>query len=311
MTAAGTVLDPASALYATLDELAREARLAFFAGLPGSGKSLLVHQLVRLAHAAGRGPITLLQWDVARPVFEACAAGRRYPQQDGVTHGIIRLAVGRWARAAVTQWAAAHRDARALLVGETPLVGHRLVELARPARDEAEGLLSAPWTRFVVPVPSRDVRGHLEAERERRLRAPLHEREREDAPPQVLRDLWHQLVGVARQIGLAPPGDARIPYDPRLYGRVYATVLRHRHCQILAVDTVMPTRSLSPYAHAIPVRDLVPDEAAAADAVRATEAAYPEPRMVAALIEGWFAADPTAAAQTHEAPGPLLGSGRS
>ena len=68
-------------------------RVIFFAGLPGTGKSLLVHQLVHLASGAGR-QVHLLQWDVARPVFEASPAGRRYPLADGVTHPVIRRAAG-------------------------------------------------------------------------------------------------------------------------------------------------------------------------------------------------------------------------
>src|SRR5262249_56897857 len=78
-------------------------RMVFFAGLPGTGKSLLVHQLVHLAAAAGRR-VHLLQWDVARPRFEATAAGRRYPLVDGVTHPVIRRAAGRWARQALVAW---------------------------------------------------------------------------------------------------------------------------------------------------------------------------------------------------------------
>ena len=120
-----------SPLFATLAALAREARLVFFAGLPGTGKSLLIRELAHLAHAQGRR-IHLLQWDVARPPFEASEAGRRYPLADGVTHGVIRLAVGRWARAAVAHWHTQHPGDGDLLIGETPFIGHRLIELAAP-----------------------------------------------------------------------------------------------------------------------------------------------------------------------------------
>ncbi len=66
-------------------------RFVFMAGLPGTGKSLLVHQLAHLAAGAGR-TVHLLQWDVARPLFEASPAGGRYPLKDGVTHATIRKA---------------------------------------------------------------------------------------------------------------------------------------------------------------------------------------------------------------------------
>jgi adenylylsulfate kinase-like enzyme len=64
-------------LYAQLQRLARAQRLVCFAGLPGTGKSLLSHQFAHLAHAMGR-TVHMLQWDVARPVFEASPAGQRY-----------------------------------------------------------------------------------------------------------------------------------------------------------------------------------------------------------------------------------------
>ena len=57
--------DPA--LLARVRDLAAR-RMVFLAGLPGTGKSLLVHQIGHLARAGGRA-IHLLQWDVARPAL--------------------------------------------------------------------------------------------------------------------------------------------------------------------------------------------------------------------------------------------------
>src|SRR5215467_10104265 len=122
-------------------------RMVFFAGLPGTGKSLLAHQLVHLASTAGRR-VHLLQWDVARPVFEAIPAGQRYPLVDGVTHPVIRRAVGLWAREALIEWNSRYHEVEHLLVGETPFVGNRFVELARPMDDRAEALLTEPACRF-------------------------------------------------------------------------------------------------------------------------------------------------------------------
>jgi hypothetical protein len=219
----GLIVGRGSPLYEALLGPAREGRLVFVAGLPGTGKSLLIHQLAHLAHALGRR-VHLLQWDVARPVFESSGPGRRYPQDRGVTHGVIRLAVGEWARDAVSRWHERHAGPEHLLVGETPFVGHRLAALARPRQDRAEGLLADPSTCFVIPVPSAEVRRHLEGERERRAERPLHPREQEDAPPAVLRDLWRQLATAARDLGIAfgatAPG-AELPYDPGVYAGVY------------------------------------------------------------------------------------------
>ena len=261
-------------LLAAVEALARDQRLVFFAGLPGTGKSLLIHQLAHFAHARGRR-IHLLQWDVARPVFEASEAGRRYPLEDGVTHGVIRLAVGRWARAALARWHTGHRGAEHLLIGETPFIGHRLVELARPAADEAEPVLTSPTATFVIPVPSRALREHLEAERARRARKPLHPREREDAPPEVLRALWRDLAG------------ADVPYDPAVYQRAYERVLRHRRAEVLPLHARLRTDGVSTYDFRVPVRDLVPTPGEAARAIDEVEASHPDPADVRRAIDGW------------------------
>ena len=270
-------------------------RMVFFAGLPGTGKSLLVHQLAHVAAGAGR-PIHLLQWDVARPVFEACPAGRRYPIADGVTHAVIRKAAGLWARRAVAAWDEGHPDARDLLIGETPFVGGRFVELARAVDDPAEARLRAPSCRFAIPVPSRGVRRHLEAERERRAARPLHPREREDAPPHVLRDLWRDLFQVARLLGIAtaaresPAAADRAPaYDPAAYRAVYETVLAQRNVDVVELDTVLPTAELSVYDFAVAAPDLVPGADEADQFVRLVEERYPHPGVLEAEVSRWWA----------------------
>lgn len=285
------VIHGAPRLYSALRELAETGRLVFVAGLPGTGKSLLIHQLAHLAHGTGRR-VHLLQWDVARPVFEASGPGRRYPQDRGVTHGVIRLAVGRWARRALVRWDREHAGAEHLLIGETPFVGHRLVELARPGDDAAEALLAADGTRFLVPVPSREVRRHLEAERARRAGRPLHDREAEDAPPEVLRDLWRQLVAVAHALGIvaAPPDStAEVAYDPEVYERVYLRVLARRRAWTVPLDTLLPTAAFSVYDFRVPTRDLVPTDDEAARFVETVEATYGgDPETLRREIERWW-----------------------
>ena len=286
----GVIVPEGSPLRHALAALCREARMIFFAGLPGTGKSLLIHQLAHLAHAEGRR-VHLLQWDVARPGFEASEPGLRYPQECGVTHGVIRIAVGRWARTALVRWQAQHPGFEDVLIGETPFVGHRLIALCRPEHDEAEPLLSAASTRFAIPVPSRSLRAHLEAERARRAGAPLHHREQEDAPPEVLRDLWRQLIGVADALGVAGSavraGDDA-PYDPDLYRRVYERLLAHRHVQTLELDAALPAGSMSAYDFKIPTVDVVPTEADAARAVLDVESMYPDPEALRREIDGWY-----------------------
>jgi hypothetical protein len=279
------IVDRDPSLHAALDKLAAGAKLVFVAGLPGTGKSLLIHQLAHLAHARGRR-VHLLQWDVARPPFEAGAAGQRYPQENGVTHGVIRLAVGRWARAAIAGWKPAGND---LLIGETPFIGNRLIELARPSADEAEPVLTAHTTQFVIPVPSVALRGHLETLREQRAVTPMHDREREDAPPAVLRALWRQVVAAARDLGFSSAIEpAEPPYDPATYRRVYAHLLKHRRAEALPMETRLRTERFSGYDFDAPTNDLVPSDDEVTRFIEEVELRYPDPEMVEREIDGWY-----------------------
>ncbi len=279
------VVDADPRLAALLRGLAGR-RMVFFAGLPGTGKSLLAHQLTHVARAAGR-TVHLLQWDVARPRFEASADGRRYPIADGVTHPLVRKAAGLWVRDALVAWSARHREPAHLLVGEAPLVGGRFIELARPLDDPAEPLLTATGCRFVITVPSREVRGFLEAERARRAARPLHPREREDAPPSVLRDLWRELADVSRALGEAGAGPGTA-YAPDVYERTYARILRHRPVEIVPLDVVLPTGRLSVYDFPDPPANLVPEDDEASAFIRAAERGYPDLGSLEREIERWW-----------------------
>src|SRR5262249_28712079 len=123
----------------------------------------------------------------------------------------------------------------------------------------------------------------LESQRERRAANPLHPREREDAPPHVLRALWDSLAAVAGATTAAPT-----PYDPAMYASVYERVLRHRNTEIVSLDVILPTERLSVYDFAIPPRDLVPSVADADRFVREAERRYPDPRLLEREIEHWW-----------------------
>jgi hypothetical protein len=285
----GEIIIPrASPLYAPLARMAGERRAVFFAGLPGAGKSLLVQQLALLAHAAGRR-VHLVQWDVARAAFETPALLARYPETAGVTHAAIRKAVGLWTRSAVLRWHEAYPDPAHLLIGETPLVGNRLVELAQVRRDAAETFLASAATLFAVPVPSAVVRARIEAARERTITAPAHGREAADAPPAVLRALWREIRELGVQLDGAGASDSDAAYDPQAYARVYTHVLRHRLHATLAVDEILPAAG-SVYDLDVADGELVatPEEVAAI--VRRVEANYTAEQL-AQEVARWH--DPT------------------
>ncbi len=245
-----SILPPDSPLHARLLDLIATSDRVFFAGLPGVGKSLLLQQLALMASAAGRAA-TLLQWDVLRQPFET----PRYPLRDGATHPLVIQAAGTWLRQALP------RTRCDMLIGELPLVGGRLMELARPLDDDAEPLLRVPRTQFIVPLPSREVRAVIESRREETIAAPQHASEADDAPPNILRALWRDLQSLAQELGLAqtPENDA---YSPEIYAAVYGHLLRHRHASILPVDVVLQPRD-SVYAHlaGLPQLRAKPDEA--------------------------------------------------
>jgi hypothetical protein len=277
-------------LFRTLRRVVESARIVMFAGLPGVGKSLLIQQLAILANASGRR-INLLQWDVARAAFETDAILAGYPEVDGITHSVIRKAAGLWARDAVLRWHREYRDDSSLLVGETPLVGNRLIELAGPVEDECEALLCDERTRFVIPVPSREVREVIEGARLLSSERPRHERELADAMPNVMRALWLELREVASIMGIvkADQQAESEEYDPNIYGKVYASVLRHRYHEVVRIDKPIDTGNRSVYEVDVPYGELVASEDEAMAFVGEVERRYPDLQMLEQETSAWYA----------------------
>lgn len=227
------------------------------------GKSLVVRQAALIAEGLGR-VVHLLRWDVARLVFDTPRILARYPEVAGVTHPAIRLAVGEWARAAVLRWHDAHGDPAHILIGETPLVGERLMSLVRPRHDRVEPLLAAAATLFLVPVPSPDVRRAVEGSRARDMAAPAHARDAASAAPHLVRWHWDDLARVAGILGV-PRADPPSGYDPELYAAVYQRLLRHRRSLVMPIARVL---SLPASVHEVRAAgDLVPTPAEVAAAM--------------------------------------------
>jgi len=285
---ASVLLHSDSPLYQYLMTLVYEKRCVFFAGLPGTGKSLWVHQLTHLAVAAGRS-VHLLQWDVVRPVFEAHPAAQPYPLVDGVTHGVIRLAIGRWARQALVDWHQQHSAPQAMLIGETPFIGHRLIELARVRDDMAEILLRQASCVFVLPIPTPQVRDYIARERRRRATAPVHEQEREDAPPHVLQALWEELARLAPALGVTPQTtDGRAPYDPEVYQGVYRALLKHRQTDVLWCEALLPTTTFSVYDFASAHHAVTPSAGEVLQYIQEVERDYPDEQALQRDIACWY-----------------------
>jgi len=253
-----------------LASIAHAHRMVFVSGLPGVGKSLFIRELARVAHAMGRN-VHLLQWDVVRPAFESRAILARYPERDGATHPVLRKAVGRWVRQAVIRWQREHGSSSDILIGEVPLIGNRLVELAQVHVDEAEPLLAGPQTLFVTPVPSAPVRAAIERARERTSANPVNPRESADAASNILRELWLDTRRRAVELGAAaPPTEAEPPFDPEAYAAVYRHLLRRRRAITLRMDVELE-QSASVYDLAVEVNDMIPTAVEAAGIITRLE----------------------------------------
>lgn len=280
------IIPQTSDLYHTLNEAAQQRRIVLFAGLPGVGKSLYVQQLSLLAHENGRF-LHSLQWDVSRLAFEVEDILSRYPEVDSITHPVIRKATGLWARQGVRQWHETHPDPRHMLIGEVPLVGNRLVELAQRRDDGVESLLASEQTQFFLPVPSREIRALIEQARARTIARPRHANEAYDAPPHVLQINWRDIYELGQHIGLletVPEGE--IPYDPEVYTAVYAHLLQHRHLTVLPI-TERLGNGRSVYDLNIPTTKLQATPAEALALISEMEANFTQVEIAHAVAQ-WF-----------------------
>jgi hypothetical protein len=73
-----------------------------------------------------------------------------------------------------------------------------------------------------------------------------------------------------------------------VYRRVYETVLRHRNVDVLSLDVILPTDSLSVYDFAVARPDLVPTEPEAEESIREVERRYPDATRFEAEIARWW-----------------------
>ena len=230
------ILPKGSAIHAAFLDASCK-RVVFFAGLSGVGKSLYIQQLAKMAAGKGR-VVHLLQWDLTREAFQTPQIMQKYPEVNGLTHAAIRKAVGLWARKGITKWNEEYPAEEHILIGELPLVGNRLIEVVQSMDDAAEPLLASAATRFIVPVPSVELRNHIVSRRSNSISMPQHKREALDAPPAMVELNWQQVLQMAQSLQLCNvTSDA---YDPEIYSRAYAHLLQKRHFECLQIDVALP-----------------------------------------------------------------------
>ncbi len=230
------ILPTGSAIHKALME-ASNKRIVFFAGLSGVGKSLYIQQLAKISASRGR-VVHLLQWDLTREAFQTPEIMHKYPEINGLTHAVIRKAVGLWARRGIAKWNEEYCAEENILIGELPLVGNRLIEVVQSIDDAIEALLASELTRFIVPVPSVELRQYIVSRRSNSISKPQHERELHDAPPAMVELNWQQILDMSQLLGLCEASSGA--YDPDIYARAYAYLLQNRQFRCLRIDAALP-----------------------------------------------------------------------
>ena len=281
----GLLVSPGTPLYRALSRLERRNKIVVVCGIPGTGKSMVIGQLARMAHRMER-PVHLLQWDVARLAFELPWALELFPEVDGVTHPIIRRACGLWARNAVYEWRRRHDGDDCLLIVEAPLVGGRFIDFALPSKGVIGRTLTAPDTDFAVAVPSVRVRREIERARRRTSAAPGHAAERADAAPGVMSGLWEEVLGVASELGIARGRSPR--YAPQVYWRVFRHVLRHRRVHALKLDELLTTGGRSVHELGFWAKHMRPESSVADDLLQEVHGRIPDHDWLAGQMAQWY-----------------------
>ena len=275
-----------SPIRAQLEHAVSTRRMIFVAGLPGTGKSLMLQQIILLADQAGRRVHTM-QWDAARRPFETPQWLGKYPEVDNLTHPGIRKAVGLWVRDGVKNWHTQNSDPAELLVAELPVVGGRFTELLHQLEDEADALLTSDHAVFFVPIPRAEIRRAIEGFRADTFANPRNEQETKDAPPEIVQNDW---LDIRRVHDLwtgtqSDPATAHV-YDAEIYRYVYDRLMRHRNLQILDIDRTFETKG-SAYERAVPVQELTATPAEIAASYAQLDKQFPGD-SVSAVVARWY-----------------------
>ncbi len=221
---------------------AAHCRILLIVGLPSTGKSLMLQQLIILASEAGR-QVHTMQWDDARSAFETQDWLEVFPEVDNVTHPRIRKAVGLWVRGAVQNWCSVYSTSKDLLIVELPVIGGRFVELLQPHDDAPEAVLKSNDTLALVPVPTNEIRRVIAGFRAATSSEPRNDFEARDAPPHIVESQWAE----ARQLyirwnSIEDVSEVDGQYQETICRSVFERLCRYRHMQILTIDREFPTK---------------------------------------------------------------------
>lgn len=260
--------------------------MVFFTGLPASGKSFLLRELISMAVAAGRR-VQVIRWDAGLAAFETDSILARYPDVADGSHPVIRKAAGLWGRQAVTRWVVENPDPTEMLIGEVPIIGNRYSEFVQVLPDEAEPGLASGTTEFMYPVPTQEVRGKLEAIRRETYADPQHPDEAKDAPPTTMDLAWRLTRAKSIEFGLVAEAEIedRFTYDDTIYRRFFDHLLQHRNARAIEVDRLY---SGGRSAHDLEgrVSELIATAGQVATAIAAVEAVM-NAEEAAREIENW------------------------
>ena len=136
-------------------------------------------------------------------------------------------------------------------------------------------------------MPSPQVRRFIESARDESTRQPRHEREKQDAQPNVLRAMWREIAQVGYNLGLTKLEPAEEPaYDPDLYTAVYRHLLQHRRLQLLPITTVLHPAG-SAYDLTIGGTELSATPEEATQIIDQVERQF-TPESLTAAVENWY-----------------------
>lgn len=259
--------------------------IIILSGLPGVGKSLYIKELYHLAKYTGRD-VDLIQWDQARKSFETPQIFESFPIVDGQVHNAVKLMVGEWLMDVVRSWIEINKEQNNLLLIEAPLVGHRFLELVLKSDDESlENFLSSEKTKVLMPIPSINLRKHIEDMRAAQVK--------EDAKvwfgakPSVVKILWQMTCEIALEMGYDVEIGDDPEYDPEIYSFVFSRVLKHRHFIPIIVDEKFDV-SNQDEASLHSLESLKASDEQAETYARTIRKKYPDDKLIDELVQEWY-----------------------